>query len=100
MALLVTGGLGYRLARLRSACCGRTAAPRRRNLANSVGSVLERIRELAPDATIGDSSGRDTCDRVALDSLFREHPSMRCSISQSSGGRRIGRKPGNTRTTM
>ena len=71
MALLVTGGLGY----IGSHACVALAADGREqlvildNLSNSKGAALERIRELAPGATI-DFVHADVRDRAALDELL------------------------------
>ena len=71
MALLVTGGLGYIGSH---ACVALAAAGRKQlvildNLSNAKGSALERIRELAPGATI-EFVRADVRDRAALDELL------------------------------
>ena len=71
MALLVTGGLGYIGSH---ACVALAAAGRRQlvildNLSNSKGAALERIRELAPGATI-EFVCADVRDGSALDELL------------------------------
>ncbi len=74
MALLVTGGLGY----IGSHACVALAAAGRRhlvvidNLSNAKATVLERIRELSPGATIGFVQA-DIRDRDALDETLRAH---------------------------
>ena len=74
MTLLVTGGLGY----IGSHACVALAAAGRRhlvvvdNLSNSKASALERIRELAPGATI-EFVRADMRDRVALEEVMRAH---------------------------
>jgi UDP-glucose 4-epimerase len=74
MALLVTGGLGYIGSH---ACIALAAAGRRQlvvvdNLSNSKASVLERIRELSPAATI-EFVRADMRDRAALEEVMRAH---------------------------
>ena len=73
-AILVTGGLGYIGAHT---CVALAGAGRRNlvlldNLSNAKPSVLERIRELAPDATL-EFVRADVRDRAALDAMFRAH---------------------------
>src|SRR5262245_36756778 len=74
MALLVTGGLGY----IGSHACVALAAAGRRhlvvvdNLSNSKASVLERVRELSPGATI-EFVHADIRDRAALEGALRAH---------------------------
>ena len=71
MALLVTGGLGY----IGSHACVALAASGRKqlvivdNLSNAKRSALERIRELAPGATI-EFVRADVRDRATLDELL------------------------------
>ncbi|MGH8674557.1 MAG: UDP-glucose 4-epimerase GalE [Burkholderiales bacterium] len=74
-AILVTGGLGYIGAHT---CVALAGAGRRQlvvldNLSNSKPSVLERIRELAPDAAI-EFFRADVRDQAALDEVFQKHP--------------------------
>ena len=74
MALLVTGGLGY----IGSHACVALAAAGRKhlvivdNLSNSKESVLERIRELAPGATL-EFVRADMRDEAELDKTMRSH---------------------------
>jgi UDP-glucose 4-epimerase len=74
MALLVTGGLGY----IGSHACVALAAAGRRhlivvdNLSNSKASVLERIRELSPNAAI-EFVRIDVRDQDALDKVFQAY---------------------------
>ena len=74
MTLLVTGGLGY----IGSHACVALAAAGRRhlvvvdNLSNSKASALERIRELAPGASV-EFVRADVRDRAALEGLFQGH---------------------------
>ena len=75
MTLLVTGGLGYIGSH---ACVALAGAGRRRlvvldNLSNAKPSVLGRIRELAPQATV-EFVHADLRDRAALDAVFQKHP--------------------------
>ena len=70
----VTGGLGYIGAH---ACVALAEAGRPRlvildNLSNSKLSVLQRIRELAPDAAI-EFVRADVRDHAALDGVFQKH---------------------------
>ena len=73
MTLLVTGGLGY----IGSHACVALAAAGRRhlvvvdNLSNSKPTVLERIRELAPGASI-EFVHADVRDSAALEAAFRK----------------------------
>jgi UDP-glucose 4-epimerase len=74
MTILVTGGLGY----IGSHTCVALAGAGRQlvvldNLSNSKPAVLERIRELAPDATI-EFVRADARDRTALEAVFQTHP--------------------------
>lgn len=74
-AILVTGGLGYigshTCVALGEAGCRRLLIVD--NLSNSKASVLERVRELAPDAEI-EFHHADVRDRAALDQVFRSYP--------------------------
>jgi len=73
--LLVTGGLGY----IGSHTCIALAEAGWRelvivdNLSNSKPSVLERIRELAPGASVAFVQA-DLRDRAALEKAFQSHP--------------------------
>jgi UDP-glucose 4-epimerase len=75
MTLLVTGGLGY----IGSHTCVALAAAGRRelvlldNLSNAKPSVLGRIRELAPDASVAFVHA-DVRDPAALEGLLQKHP--------------------------
>ena len=74
MALLVTGGLGY----IGSHACVALAAAGRKplvivdNLSNSKASVLERIRELAPGATI-EFVRADVREQAELEKAMKAH---------------------------
>lgn len=75
MTLLVTGGLGYIGSH---ACVALAEAGRRKlvvldNLSNAKPSVLVRIRELAPDATV-EFVHADVRDAAALNEVFQKHP--------------------------
>ncbi len=75
MTILVTGGLGYIGSHT---CVALTGAGRRQlvvidNLSNSKPAVLERIRELAPGATIAFARA-DVRDSAALEAVFQAHP--------------------------